>query len=393
MTSMQYVLEADFYQNCKYGYQSCGDSYYSMKNEDGIICVLADGLGSGVKASVLATLTTTMAAGFINAKMDIKRVAEIILETLPVCSYRHIGYSTFTIIDAKHDGFIRIIEHDNPPFALLRDRRVVELEKQEIPIKTFRKSHLYYSEFTMQPEDRVVYYSDGISQAGIGVPHLPLGWQEKGVEEFIVSQLHENTFISAREISKRVVMKAREYDGNFPADDSTCAALYLRNPRRTLLITGPPYKKEHDPVLAEIAKTFTGRKIICGGTTAAILSRELDIPIHVNLKEVRKGGDIPPSADMEGFDLVSEGTITLSRALRALEEGAYVDDMDDSPVKRLLRILLDSDIIEFVVGTKINEAHQDPALPKDLEIRRNIMKQFAHILEKNYLKTTRLLFV
>ncbi|GAB1469125.1 SpoIIE family protein phosphatase [Candidatus Cloacimonadota bacterium] len=390
---MEYFLEADYYQICKHGYQSCGDSFYSVKSDDGIICVLADGLGSGIKACVLATLTTTMAAGFISSKMDIKRAAEIILETLPVCSYRNIGYSTFTIIDAKYDGHVRIIEHDNPPYALLRNRQIEEVEKQEIILKTVRKSHLYYSEFKLEPEDRIVYYSDGISQSGMGLPHLPLGWQEKGVESYLLSLLKENISISAGEISKRLAHKAREYDANSAADDITCAALYLRNPRRTLLITGPPYKKEHDPILAQIATDFTGKKILCGGTTAAILSRELNTPIKVNLKEIRNGGDIPPTADMKGFDLVTEGTITLSRALRALEDDESIDEMRDNAVKRLLRILIDSDIIEFVVGTKINDAHQDPALPKDLEIRRNLMKQFTRVLEKKYMKSTKLLFV
>lgn len=390
---MEYFLEADYYQICKHGYHSCGDSFYSIKTEDGIICVLADGLGSGIKASVLATLTTTMAAGFISSKMDIKRAAEVILETLPVCSYRQIGYSTFTIVDAKYDGYIRIIEHDNPPFVLLRDGKKVDVEKQEIPIKSFRKSHLYYSEISLLPEDRIVYFSDGITQSGLGLPHMPLGWQEKGVEDYLESLLRGNNLISAGEISKRLVFKAREYDGNKAADDTTCAALYFRNPRRTLLLTGPPYKKEHDPILAMIAQEFKGKKIISGGTTAAILSRELNVPIKVNLKEIKKGGEVPPTADMEGFDLVTEGTITLSRALRALEDDTPLENMPDNAVKRLVRILLDSDIIEFVVGTKINEAHQDPALPKDLEIRRNLMKQFARVLEKNYLKQTKILFV
>lgn len=390
---MDYFLEADHYQICKHGYQACGDSFYSIKSDDGIICVLADGLGSGIKASVLATLTTTMAAGFISSKMDIKRAAEIILETLPVCSYRNIGYSTFTIIDAKHDGHVRIIEHDNPPYALIRDKKILKVDKQEIPIKTFRKSNLYYSDIQLVPEDRIVYYSDGVSQCGMGLPYFPLGWQEQGVENYLISMLKDNRSISAGAISKSVVYKAREYDGNKAADDITCAALYLRNPRRTLLITGPPYKKEHDPVLADIATNFIGRKIICGGTTSAILSRELGLPVKVNLKEVRKGGEVPPTADMEGFDLVTEGTITLSRALRAMEEDASIDDMPDNAVKRLMWLLLDSDIIEFVVGTKINEAHQDPALPKDLEIRRNLMKQFCRVLEKKYLKSTRICFV
>lgn len=389
----EYFLEADYYQICKQGYQSCGDSFYSIKSADRVICVLADGLGSGIKASVLATLTTTMAAGFINSHMDIKRAAEVILETLPVCSSRHIGYSTFTIIDAGFDGKVRIIEHDNPPYALIRDGRIMRVEKQEIPIKTFRKSHLYYSELELQPEDRVIYYSDGVSQSGMGLPHLPLGWQEKRVVEYILSLLGNNQSISAGEISKIVAQKSRENDGNKAADDITCAALYMRNPRRTLLFTGPPYKKEHDAVLAKLAGEFAGKKVICGGTTAAILARELGTSIKVNLKDMRSSQEIPPTASMKGFDLVTEGTITLSRCLTALEEDANLDAMPDNAVRKLMKTLLDSDIIEFVVGTKINDAHQDPALPKELEIRRNLMRQYCKVLEKKYLKTTRIVFV
>ena len=389
----EYFLEADYYQICKHGYQSCGDSFHSIKTGDRIVCVLADGLGSGIKASVLATLTTTMAAGFISSNMDIKHAAEVILETLPVCSYRHIGYSTFTIIDAGLDGKVRIIEHDNPPYALIRDGKVLNVQKQEIPIKSFRKSHLYYSELELQPEDRILYYSDGVSQSGMGLPHLPLGWQEKRVEMYLQSLLQTNPRISAGELTKNVAQKARENDANKAADDITCAALYLRNPRRTVVFTGPPYKKEHDQVLAQMAKEFNGRKVICGGTTSAILARELGLRIKVNLKEIKHNQEVPPTATLEGFDLVTEGTITLSRCLKALEEDANPDTMPDNGVKRLLKTLLDSDIIDFVVGTKINDAHQDPALPKDLEIRRNLMKQYCKVLEKKYLKSTEIVFI
>ncbi len=389
----QYFLEVDYYQLNKNKQIACGDSFLSRKFDDRIVVVLADGLGSGIKASVLSTLTTTMAASFISSRMDIRRAAEVIMDTLPVCSYRKIGYSTFTIIDAKLSGEVSIIEHDNPPYALIRKGEIIPVVKQDIPLKTERKSHLYYSEFTMLPEDRIVFYSDGVTQAGMGLPNLPLGWLESGVEAYLRELLQNSPNLSAGQISKRTALKAREYDGGKAADDISCAALYMRNPRRTLLMTGPPYKKEHDAVLASIASDFVGTKILCGGTTAAILSRELGIPLKVNLSEVRLDSEIPPTAMMEGFDLVTEGTITLSRALRILEQDPALETLSDNAVTRLVKLLLDSDIIECVVGTKINDAHQDPALPKDLEIRRNLMKHICDTLETKYMKKTNLVFV
>lgn len=386
-------LEVDYYQISKHGQRACGDSFFSRKTGERTILVLADGLGSGIKASVLSTLTTTMATAFISSRMDIKRTAEVILETLPVCSYRKIGYSTFTIIDALQDGQIRIIEHDNPPYVLLRGGEIIRPEKQAIELSTNRKAQLYFSEFQLEPEDRLILFSDGISQAGMGRPGLLLGWLQNGVESYILELLQNQPSLSAGQISKALAQRARDFDGGKAADDITCAALYLRKPRRTLLVTGPPYKQEHDKVMAEIVKGFQGIKVICGGTTSEIISRELGIPVLVNLKEMRKSMEVPPSADMEGIDLVTEGTITISRALQLLEEDVNLDSLPDNPVKRLMSILINSDIIDFVVGTKINDAHQDPALPKDLEIRRNLIRHLSRVMEEKYYKQTGISFV
>jgi predicted XRE-type DNA-binding protein len=49
-------------------------------------------------------------------------------------------------------------------------------------------------------------------------------------------------------------------------------------------------------------------------------------------------------------------------------------------------MLLDSDIVRFAVGTRINEAHQDPNIPGELQLRRNIVKRIAQILESQYMK-------
>ena len=340
-------LELDFYQLCKNRQIACGDSFISRKFDDRIVAVLADGLGSGIKASVLSTLTTAMAARFISSLMDIKRAAEVIMETLPVCSYRKIGYSTFTIIDANLEGRVSIIEHDNPPYIVVRNGKIVQTEKHEITLHTEREAQLYYSEIELIPEDRIIFFSDGVSQAGMGLPRLPLGWLESGVTKYLLELLESNPIISAGEVSKKIALKALEQDNNKAADDITCAAIYFRSPRKTLLMTGPPYNPSNDKKLAEIAKCFEGKKVICGGTTAEIVSRETGSEILVNLKEVKQDSDVPPTATMAGFDLVTEGTITLSRCLRTLEENPPLEMIPENAVKKLFIVLLNSDIIRL----------------------------------------------
>jgi len=386
-------LEIDYYQLHKQGQGMCGDAFTSRKYGDRLVSVLADGLGSGIKAGVLATLTTTMAARFVQSDMDIRRAADVILDTLPVCSRRKIGYSTFTIVDARLNGAVRIVEYDNPSFVLLREGAALPVEKTEIVLPGDRQGKLYDTSLTLLPGDRIVFFSDGVTQAGMGSPFLPLGWKLEGVRGFLEEVLAEHPRISAGELSKRTARRALEHDSGHARDDITCAALYLRNPRKTLLMTGPPYSAENDARLAQLAAGFSGRKVICGGTTSSIIARELNLPVSVNLAELRRGSDIPPTALIPGFDLVTEGTITLSRCLRILEEDPPLESIPDGPVKKLTALLLDSDIVRIVVGTRINEAHQDPSLPRELEIRRNLMKRFCQVLESKYMKETQIEFL
>ena len=59
MKESDIFIEVDCFQKNKAGNIVCGDSYMSqkLKEEDRIISVLSDGLGSGIKASVLSAMT------------------------------------------------------------------------------------------------------------------------------------------------------------------------------------------------------------------------------------------------------------------------------------------------------------------------------------------------
>ena len=386
-------IDVDFCQQAKQGQVVSGDVFLSRKiREEGrVISVLSDGLGSGVKASVLANLTATMALRYTSAFVDVRKSAKTIMDTLPICEQRKISYSTFTIVDLDDDGRTRVIEHGNPPLVLLRGPQPVPLERVAVTLEKWEDRVIRYSEFDTQLGDRIVYFSDGVSQSGLGRVGMPLGWGQERVVDFLCRQAIEETEISAQGLSRKLVAQAAANDGRVAKDDITCGVVYYRRPRRLLVATGPPFCKERDGELSEMMRTFNGRKAICGGTTAGIVSRILNRPVRMSL--ARLDPEIPPSSEMEGVDLITEGTVTLAKVAEMLERGATSEPWRKNAARDLVVLMLESDIVQFIVGTRINEAHQDPNVPVELDLRRNIVRRIAALLEARYLKECRLQFV
>ena len=385
-------IDVDFCHRAKTGQVVSGDVFVSrkIKQEGRIISILSDGLGSGVKASVLANLTATMAMRYTSAFVDVRKSAGIIMDTLPICEVRKISYSTFTIVDLDDDGHTRVIEHGNPPLVLLRDSTALPIERLDITLENWKDRTICYSEFDVQLGDRIVCFSDGVTQSGLGRKGLPLGWGQESVVGFLRRQVESESAISSQELARKLVAEAFANDNSVAKDDITCGVVYYRHPRRLLVITGPPFDKERDSELADRVLHFDGHKAICGGTTANIVSRLLKRPVKTSLAKLDP--EIPPAAQMQGVDLITEGTITLARVSEMLERGA-TEPWPDNPARDLMQLMLRSDIVEFLVGTRINEAHQDPNVPVELDLRRNIIRRIASLLETRYLKESQVQFI
>ena len=394
MTVPKQFIEVGHYQERKGTQAACGDVFLSQKvdGDNRIISVLADGLGSGIKASVLANLTATMVLRYAANRVDIQRAAATIMATLPVCSERQIAYSTFTIVDMDRWGATRVVEYDNPPFVLLRNGLPVPVETEILPLRTAggREEVLRHSRFAARPGDRIVIFSDGISQAGVGARSTPLGWGMESATAYLQQLVRDRPRISARQLARALVQRALFLDGQSAKDDITCGVITYRKPREVLVLTGAPVAKARDRELADAARAFQGRKVICGGTTAAIISRELGLPLRMDMTDLNPL--VPPVSSMEGFELVTEGAITLSTVARLLEEEDNPDLLVPNAATRLAGVLLESDIIHILAGTKINEALQDPTLPEDLDIRRNILRRLQRVLSEKHLKEVQLRF-
>jgi hypothetical protein len=389
-------IEIDVQQKRPKGEIACGDVFQSsiIREEGRTIMVLSDGIGHGIKASVLATLTATMALKYTKLHTKPQVAAKIIMETLPKSSEGKESYATFTIIELDNDGHVRIVNYDNPCILVIRNGVLAQPKEYELTIKgeENRGKVLRCKEFIARKEDRIIFMSDGVPESGLGNKRYPVGWGMNKVEEFILKQVARMPDISATKLARKVVNQALMNDDFSVKDDTTCGVMYFREPRNFMLITGPPFYKIKDFDFVGRIQDFDGKKIICGGTTAEIIARELNLDVEIQHGN-KKLEDLPPSAKMAGFDMVTEGILTLGRVEEILENFDSDTRLHDSTPEEVVKLLLQHDSIDIIVGTRINWAHQDPEQPLELELRKFVVKRIVRLLIHKFFKKVKVEYV
>ena len=396
MNNPDYHVEIDVQQKRPKGEIACGDVFQSniFKEEGRTILVLSDGIGHGIKASVLATLTATMAMKYTKLHTKPEVAARVIMNALPKSSDGKENYATFSIIELEKDGQIRIYNYDNPPLLIIRNGFIFQPKKYELEVRGEENlgKILNCNEFVARKEDRIIFMSDGVTQSGLGKKDLPMGWGTKKVENFALKQIERMPNISATKLARKIVNQASVNDNFYVKDDTTCGVIYFREPRKFMLITGPPFYKIKDFDFVGRIQGFEGKKIICGGTTAEIIARELNIEVEI-LHGHKKVDSLPPSAQMKGFEMVTEGILTLGKVEEILENYNSDTRLQDSPPEEITKLLLQHDSIDIIVGTRINWAHQDPDQPLELELRKFVVKRIVKILVHKFFKKVTIEYV
>lgn len=374
---MELVFE-EFYRSIpKAGEEVCGDNVEIIKKENKTIVVLSDGLGSGIKANILSTLTSKIASGLLEKELPLREILSTILATLPVCEVRDIAYATLAFLIIDQNQQLRLIEIDSPAAFLFRNENVKKLDYREFELegKKIRESN-----FKFQRQDQLFLVSDGVTHAGIGgLLNFGLGWD--GVAREIERTVKKKPKDLKYNINKLVKIFNTFYD-NQAGDDFTIIGMKYRKKRKLNIWSGPPLKKEDDSLLAEKINSAEGKKIISGGTTAQIAARELNKELEPGLKYYSK--DIPPTSKMEGFDLLTEGLLTLNKVLSLLKKykpGQIPVEGKDG-ASRFTRLLLESDSVKFFVGRAVNESHQSLNLPINLGIRSQIISRISEQLRR-----------
>lgn len=365
-----------------YGEELCGDHVDIVEqNEDSTVIVLADGLGSGVKASILSTLTSKIISTMMAAGLPLEECVSTIAATLPVCSVRGVAYSTFTIMHIKDNETAEIIQYDNPHVILIRDNVSCDYPKTEMNIDGKR---IYKSTVKLCENDIFIAMSDGCPHAGIGTA-FNFGWKREDIAAFMETISHCG--YTAKTLSTILVDECNKLYGNRPGDDATACIVKIRKREPMNMLFGPPSNRSDCDRMMSLFFSKEGKHIICGGTTSSIAAKYLGKTLKPSLNFERS--DIPPIAEIDGVDLVTEGVITVNRVLEYAKD--YLDKNESyeqwnfkrdgaSLISRLL--FEEATDINFYVGRAINPAHQNPDLPINFSIKMNLVEELSACLRQ-----------
>jgi len=367
----------------KYGEEICGDRVEVVESPDGdsLVVVLADGLGSGVKANILSSLTAKIISTMVAQKMPLEECVQAIAATLPVCSVRGIAYSTFTILHITDNRQAEIIQYDNPHVILLRNGKSVSYPQTS---ETIDGKLIYKSKFPLQENDTFIAISDGVIHAGVGTS-LNFGWQRSDVIDFM-ERLYKTKY-SAKALATILLEQCQVlYDGK-PGDDTTVCALRIRRRNPVNLMLGPPRNPEDVDRMMSLFFSREGKHIVCGGTTSTLAAQYLGRELVADL--TYHDPEIPPTATIEGVDLVTEGVITINRVLEysrdyLAENSSYTDwSRNKDGASCIARMLFEEATdINFYVGRAINPAHQNPNLPIGFSIKMQLVEELCQSLRQ-----------
>ena len=365
-----------------YGEELCGDHVDVVEeNESSTVIVLADGLGSGVKASILSTLTSKIISTMISAGLPVEECVSTIAATLPVCSVRGVAYSTFTIIHILDNEMADIIQYDNPQVIIIRDYQNYDYPKTEINIGGKK---IYTSTIKLRENDVFIAMSDGCPHAGLGSKYN-FGWKREDIADFMQTLVAGG--YTAKNLSTMLVDECNELYGNMPGDDTTACVVKIRKREPMNILFGPPSNRDDADRMMSLFFSKAGKHIICGGTTSSIAAKYLGKPLRATLNFERS--DVPPIAELEGVDLVTEGVITMNKVIqyakdylgdnKLYEQWSYKKD-GASLISQLL--FEEATDINFYVGRAINPAHQNPDLPINFSIKMNLVEELSTSLKK-----------
>lgn len=345
---MGYVhFEVETAQSEKKAGAPCGDVCYVERTPTGTTIILSDGLGSGVKANIAATMCVARLKELMRCGFSMRRAFTNVATTMNQAAKEDLHYAVFTIVKILNDGVTSILSYDMPAPIFISNKQATILNQRTF---TLENSVICEANCYLNLGDSILLVSDGITQAGLG-RGLNYGWTSEGLKKFVSTSLPEGVKYS--ELPQEILNKAHQLCKGFNDDDASAVLAYSRVGMCCNVLTGPPAEKGKDLETVRDFINADGYKIVCGGTTANIVARGTGKRVVVD--NTYADHFTPPKYSISGIDLVTEGAVTLNQLFNVIDEERIEMD-DDNPVTELYDLVMPADRINFIVGKALNPA-------------------------------------
>jgi hypothetical protein len=343
-------IETVLAQSAKRAGMICGDFIAVERTGEATTAVLADGIGTGVKARVAAVMYASRLMELIRLGFTLREACAKVIDTMHEARTTDIPFAAFSVCRILNSGHATILSYEIPQPILVDKNLAAYLPKP----RTYPLGLEMISETncTLNYGDGIILVSDGVSQAGLGHMYR-MGWGIPLVSDFVNSCLLQGDDLTM--VPSRILARVKDISGSTYGDDTTCFLLLAREPKVLNILTGPPSKKGKDDEVVKKFMETKGAKVVCGSTTTEVVARQLKVP--VSMTDVSTDYSKPPSYEVKGIDLATEGAVTLNQVYNILDEPEEKLDRKSS-VSDLYRLFKTSDTINFLVGTASNAGHR-----------------------------------
>jgi hypothetical protein len=310
--------------------------------------ILCDGIGSGIKAHIAATLHVSRMQKLLADGFSLRRTFASVIATVDKWRDPAKPYAAVILMRILNDGEVTVLTYDAPVPVLVSRGHADVLPQRPLLIDD---AVAQQSSCFLAPGEGVLLFSDGITQAGIGNGSAQ-GWTSEGVAGQASRLLAAGRRVG--DLPEFIQQEAMRLDGHVFRDDMTVVSAHCRPGRTLHILTGPPVDKRLD---ADVVKRFLapdGPKVVCGATTAAIVARVM----HRKLTIDREPTSLiaPPKYAIEGIDLVTEGAVTLNQLCNILDVPEEEFE-ETNPVTELADLLGQADRVNFILGRGANPAN------------------------------------
>ena len=351
-----------------------GDVFATVRDKSSTIHILCDGVGSGIKANIAATMTVARFNELIRGGFSLRQAIECIVKTMEEARLKDLPCAFLTVVRVLTNGVTSIISYEMPDSLFVANRYSSILKSF---CQTYDQGIIAESDCSLNIGEGIIVLSDGITNAGMG-KGLPLGWTIEGVNKFVNERLASGKNI--KDLPKLIIREAKKIWKNKIEDDCSVSFIYCRKGRVINLFSGPPSDDEMDTIVVNKFLSNEGLKIVCGASTAKIVARVIgkELVINPNFKSMIA----PPNYEIEGIDLVTEGAVTLNQLYNVWDED-FEKMEKDSPVTDLYALINVADRVNIYAGKSKNPANDDISFKQSgILSRRKILPLLAEKLRQ-----------